>query len=279
MPDDLSPDVNNKPIDLDDAATNDIVQVDTVAMATAKAFGDIPVRAAFSKVAAIEAEANLIQNQPGSELFSRHNGGPIKNLRDDEKSEEEKRIDQLRDAVAFADELRERQRDEWEKQVHSFAGANLTGEQWGELGTELQEGGVLKEWLIARLMKGGNTRDDAEKKAKEITDIARILAKPEREWTQGERAQVENGKRNEEFQEVMPELAEQSMKGTHSLAVSQAAHSSTQKSVEAREDAFASAPDLSQHHAAALSAQTPLDAVKPLAAAPQAPEPSMGGLG
>ena len=254
-------------------------EVDSVSALTDASFYGYSIRSDFAKAAVAHANASYLQNQAGSELFTLNNG-PIKNLPgSEEKSEDEKALDAMRENAEFVMEELKRQREEWKEQIHSFAGADLTGEQWGELGAELQKDGPLKEWLIARLMKNGNTRDDAEQKAKEITQIAQTLAKPETEWTAEERTKVESGRNNKEFQEVMPELADQMLNGAYGLADKNALHSEKSQSVAVGDDAFASAPDLSQHHAAALSAKTPLDTIKPLAATPPPPEPSMGGLG
>lgn len=196
------------------------------------------------------------------------NGKLVDGDEDDEKAEE------IAEAVERFDREaeRRREREEWAQTRHSYFGADLTGDEWGELADAIGKGGKLRQRLIDRLKAQGKTTDEAEKKADQMAEVYRILTKPESQWTEAERAKVEAAKRDPDYEKNAQWLAD-ARQGTAYGAANQIENRSTaagqQVSVEARADVldappFPNAPDLQENYQAALAAKTPLDAEKPI---------------
>lgn len=252
------------------------------AVATAAAIFGLQISKKFNNSVRLDMEVSAFQNQVGSENFIINKGGAIKTI--DGKSEDER---ENKDREAFMNymsiiaEQRTREREEWARTQHTYFGATLTGSQWGELGNRLETDTQLQKWLIARLMKDGGTREEAERKVQEFASIASILAKPESQWSKEERTQIDAAKSNNQFNTFMPILAEQALGGDFRVKSQTALIDHAPRNTEAGAETFASAPNLSEHHNAAQVAKTPLDAPKPLSVTLEAtaPEPSMGGLG
>lgn len=256
---------------------------------------------------------NLIKSmnqQSGEFSIGGQNGGPLDGKEakeiEEEKTQQEN-IAILRDQMQ-SEEERQREQLEWSQSTHSAFGANLTGKQWGELSDKLKSSKELEEWLIQRLMRDGRSREEAERKAKQMQKVYDNMRKPESELSYAERQQRKAAKADPDFTQNTPALAEHlginhipkdisqaSLAGemTQSTAVgadvlssdsnsrtpSKAANTQTVRAeVQTERELFASAPALGEHYQEALAATKPLDTqnIEIAKAAPQpVPQPAM----
>lgn len=182
--------------------------------------------------------------------------------------------------VKDAEQRLERERKEWARQTHSFAGVNMSGEEFGAIGADLKRDSALRQWLIERLMKDGKTRSEAENKADIIADATTIMAKPESQRTDEEREKVKRAEQDPEIRKIMPKLAEQHRQMDAGMNQQQSLNAGKSESVTARSDLFASAPELKNHYGVALTATEPLQPTQKIAPpAPMTPAPSgMAGV-
>jgi hypothetical protein len=168
----------------------------------------------------------------------------------------------------------ERERAEWARTEHSYAGVTKTGAEWLELSEKLRKGGILHDWLVEQMRK------DGEEDPESLADLVRIKMEmqgtPEHLWT-------EEQKQADAYLKAHPEIEDKVAKYTalvdgHDLEMKAASsadlgginpdeklsnNASTTASVDAGADLFSTAPNLKEHHEAALAATEPLDA-KPL---------------
>lgn len=206
--------------------------------------------------------------------------------------------------VEFAEQRRHEreEREAWARENHSLGNVTMTGKEWGELADFLEQNPRFKEELIQRLMRDGRDRQAAEKKANEMIEVYRIMAKPESQWTEEERRKVDAAKTDPDFLNQTHDVAEamkNQRQGVSYGAVNRTETLSTggerDNSLAARSGAlddqpFQGAPDVSADFSAVALPPTaspdpvaPVpspDAVQPppqIAAAP--PPPLPGGSG
>jgi len=238
----------------------------------AQVFGAVALPRGLSAaaVAAIETQAALALQLEGAEDFSNlGRGGSLSNA---SKREHDKRdAEAALEFAAFVSEKLEREREEWARSKHEFAGVTMTGAEWGELGEELRRDGPLRQWLISRMIRDGKTGAQAAAKADEFADVYTALSKPPSQRTPEENAAIERAKRDPDFQRYTSQAAGQQL-GGGGVSVSSLREDRT-RSLDARTEAIAGAPHLSSEYRAALAASEPLDSPKPTGASTPAPLP------
>lgn len=203
-----------------------------------------------------------------------------KTLQERERDKDEENRLYVASVVQDVEQRLEREREEWAQQKHSFAGVDLSGEEYGAIGADLKRDSALRQWLIERLMKDGKTRSEAENKADIIADANTIMAKPESQRTDEEREKVKRAEQDPEIRKVMPELAEQHRQMNAGMEQKRSLNAGQTASVETGSDLFASAPALTTHYGVALAATEPLQPVQKITPpAPTTPAPSgMAGM-
>ncbi|MEJ7928294.1 hypothetical protein WG908_16220 [Sphingobium sp. AN641] len=203
-----------------------------------------------------------------------------KTMQERERDKDEENRLYVVSVVQEIEQRLEREREEWAQQKHSFAGVNMSGEEYGAIGADLKRDSALRQWLIERLMKDGKTRSEAENKADVIADATTIMAKPESQRTDEEREKVKRAEQDPEIRKIMPKLAEQHRQMNSGMDQNQSLNSGQKISVETGSDLFASAPALSDHYGVALAATQPLQpAQKITRPTPTTPAPSgMAGV-
>lgn len=218
------------------------------------------------KIEALEREAALIQQQPSHIVF----------LDNDSRSNPEAKAKREREADDRADVQigiimqnqqweQERQREEWMRTEHSFAGQTLTGKQWSEIASDLKEGGTGHDWLIHYLMQHGQSHQDAEKAVKDMQLAASGMSKPARDRTSDEVAAMKRVKENPVAADAYDHYREHRSVGFDTVTPDDPALSRADRStsVSARADALdggiTGAPDLTAHHRSAVAAIQPLD--------------------
>ncbi|MBO9712691.1 MAG: hypothetical protein J7495_07235 [Sphingomonas sp.] len=241
----------------------------------AQSFGAVtlPLGISFAKAAATEAQASLALRLEGAENFSlAGKGGAIggKSRAEREKDEAEEALELF--AWTAEEAERQRERDEWSKATHSFAGVNMTGAQWGELGDELRRDGPLRQWLISRMVRDGKTNGQATVKADEMADVFTALSKPPTQRTPEENAAIDRAKSDPDFQRYTSQAAVQKF-GRSEINGGGMRHEQD-GSTTSRAELFTTAPDLSSGYRAALAASEPLDAPKLAATTTPAPLPA-----
>jgi phage terminase small subunit len=224
-----------------------------------------------------EAMKDLIEARAERELALPGPANFDMTARDAKEKREKEADDHTQDQLGWIQQEQQREREEWARTSHSFGTTKMTGAEWKLLSEDLKDG-ALRQWLIARLMKDGKTEAQAERKADEIADIATIMAKPESQRTPAEHAKMHKAEQDPEFQRIMPELAEQRRGHTAGLDSRGIMNGDQTASTTQGADLFASAPDLTSHHRAALAAEKPLDlpreAAAPLLSREAAPIPA-----
>lgn len=218
---------------------------------------------------AATSQAAFIQKLPEGGWTIGNGSGPVTQETPQERREriEQEQLEAMRDGLEDTQRQlkEEREREEWSNSTHSFAGADLTGEEWGELGDELGKDGKLRQWLVTRLMKDGKTtKAQAEKNADTLSLAFQGMSKPESQRSEEENAAIKKVDETPELKKVVPAVAEQFTSGTPLTAEADKSAMAGQRSasVASGGDLFASAPALTQHHQAAVAATEPLDAPK-----------------
>lgn len=229
--------------------------VDVSAAIAAQVFGDVPLVGPDWLRSSIAMQANFAQLLPGAAALSAAELNGSRTRAEREEDEAKSKSERMMNAV----EEVARQREEWARTSHSFGTTTMTGAEWKLLSADLKDGGALHQWLIARLMKDGKTEAQAEHKADEIADVTAIMAKPKLQRTPAEEAKMKKAEKDPEFQRIMPELAEQRRGNKAGIEVRGALNGDQATSTTEGADLFASAPDLTRHHRAALVAEKPLD--------------------
>lgn len=234
--------------------------VDVSAAIAAQVFGNVPLVGPDWLRSSIAMQANFAQLLPGATSTTAADLNGPRNRAEREEDEAKAKSDRMMNAVEEA----ERQREEWARTSHSFGTTTMTGEQWGTLSEELEEGGAVRNWLLARIMRDGHTQEEAERLADRVRNVARIMAIPESQRTPEQRRELREANRDPEVQEYV-EAAADYAQTVHGAGISReqtAVSGQTAQSVVAGADAleiFASAPDLSGEFRTAQAAVTPLD--------------------
>jgi len=211
--------------------------------------------------------------------------------------------------VEVAEQRREREtrlREEWAGTSSELAGVEMNGEDWEGLANDIAPGGKLYKTLIDWYMQRGRTRAEAEKKAADDQEIYKIQSTPPALRTQEEHHTLDRAKSDPEFLAATQMLNQQRMEGpTPNNALERKSQTSDlTESISSGADAFAldaptapatdisknrivlrsedavpfpSAPDLTEHHQAALAATEPLDVKKATpSVSPVTPAPGGG---
>ena len=269
-------------------------------------YQDVPVRGPEWAKAAAEMKAAFAQRLPGTSEWNIGNGpGSLKNQTIYERLEEEEEksaafIELMGDGIEKEQE-RQRERSEWASQMHSYAGVEMTREEWGQFADALRGDTPLRRWLVEDIMKKGKSREEATRQADQIALLARMQSIPESEWTPEMRALDreldQNPDKRREFDDYLNRAAN-NWQSSPDLRTNHAASNANQEvSVDAGSDVFASgdgervnlaaptsrghadfptAPNLTEEHGRAVAATEPLDAPKPvqIASVPVQPSPT-----
>lgn len=242
----------------------------------AQVFGAVALPRGLSAaaIAAIETKAALALQLEGAEDFSNlGRGGSLSNA--SKRERDDKDAEAALEFAAFVSEKLEREREEWARSKHEFAGVTMTGAEWGELGEELRRDGPLRQWLISRMIRDGKTSAQAAAKADEMADVYTALSKPPSQRTPEENAAIERAKRDPDFQRYTSQAAKQQFGGEVS---GNGPRDGQSNSVQDRAALFTSAPDLSAGYSGALATTVPLDAPKKIANEPLTAPAASAGL-
>lgn len=283
-------------------------------------YHDAPIGGSASFQEAVQAKSNFAQRIPGTSEWTIGNGvGSLSQLTREEIAQREKEesaewFEEFADVIDHIHE-QERQREEWAQARHSYAGIEMTGEEWGEFAEQLKGDTPLRKWLMEKLKKEGKTDAKANEMADQIALLAKMQSLPKDQWTDEMKAL--NGKLDadpklkNELEDNLRKSNEYSSgleaSGQKPEAHAEIAKADTTTSTEAGADilsqvsraasaalstpnsfastldgpAIASGLDLSVHHKAALAATEPLDAPKQIAAftPPSGPVPTTPGGG
>ena len=279
--------------------------------ASALVYQDVAIRGPEWAKAAAEMKAAMAQRLPGTSEWNIGNGpGSLKNMTISERKEEEEEksaafLELMGDSIEVENE-RQRERHEWATQTHSYAGIEMTGEEWGQFADALQGETPLRRWLVEEIMKKGKSQAEATRQADQIALLARMQSMPEGDWTpemrELDRELDQNPEKRREFDDYLSRAANNDglAMGRSLNRESRSADQDTSTDVGAdllasgggvavdleapssrgRSD-FAGAPHLTAEHARAVVATEPLDAPKPvqIAAVPvqRSPVVSPGG--
>lgn len=235
---------------------------------------DLAVRGAVSAKFGVQ-----IQNRQFHDEFSMTGGGGtlqeyFEEMFEGSPEEKKKKENEeaLRDAVENVQERQreEREREEWGRTRHSYAGVTRTGAEWLELSQKLKKGEPLNQWLIEEMRKNG------EQNPEELAELVRLKTEingtPERYWTEEQKQAAAYLEAHPEAEQKVAEYTKRVADRDMELKASSSAelgginpqnelanNISAESSISARADLFASAPDLKSHHQAALAATEPLD--------------------
>lgn len=243
----------------------------------------------------------------------------------DKTTADEKREQQEQDSEEGFEQLRshfdqiqeqERERAEWSRSMHSYAGMDMSGEEWGAFADELKADTPLRRWLVEQFKKKGKPEAEAQKQADQVSLLAKMQSLPPSQWTDemkaldaeldanpGKRAELDKALREANSWRQNPQLSSE-----RSGEIAQTSSGGVETSVEARVDVlsatpsatgtaapavsgkpaqsterlFSSAPILTDHYDKALVATEPLDKPKPpvpiaMAAQVSAPMPAASG--
>jgi hypothetical protein len=266
----------------------------------------------FFDGASNKSESGNVRRFAGSTLGTEwnRNQGPIRDLNGliwvngKLVESEDEADDAFEEAVDRDERERERrlelERQQWSQSLHSYAGVEMTGEEWGKLADALGKDTPLRRWLVDQIKAKGNRTDaEAQKIADQVALLHRMQSLPKSQWTDEMRALDEELKRNPEkkaeLDGYVKQVAEQrnhafgasnqveqaASAGAQDLSIgarldvldtvmsgeplSQDTLSTTRTtSVAAHTDAlnssFPTAPDLQENYQAALAATEPLEA-------------------
>lgn len=227
-------------------------QADLATAVAANFFGPPAIQVSFSLAARAEAEAEALRRLDGAENFVRVAPSDRPSyLRNRKEEEDDGPSDGT--AAAFSSLQARRQREEWAQTEHSFGSTTLTGAQWQELGQDLRGDTEMRRWLLEKIQRDGKSRAEAERIAKDVADIADIMAKPPSQRTAEEKRRLEDAQKNPELQGYAKEAAEHQkrLRGQRSERDRAVESGSTDKSTAARADelsSFKSAPDMRSHY-------------------------------
>lgn len=263
--------------DLDDET---LVSIE--AAASTLIYQDVAIRGPEWLRAAAEAKAAMAQRLPGTSEWNIGNGpGSLKNRTYAEREEDENEataayLEIMSDAIEAEHSLeRERERQEWSRATHSYAGIEMTGAEWGEFADALKGDTALRRWLIDEMMKKGKSQVEAAKQADQVALLARMQSLPENQWTPEmkalDRELDQNPERRAELDDYMNRA--QGRKVEIGSEINSTVRQSTQNvsvgvgadllvSVRVPNSDFPTAPNLTEAHGRALAATEPLDAPK-----------------
>ena len=177
---------------------------------TQAVYSDAPISGPSDFVDRVRAQANFVQRLP--EGWTIGTGGPLGQLTRREQEEEEAKKAASGFEEAFGGLTREQriEREQWQRESHSFAGVTMTGREWGQMGEELRRDGPLREQLIERLMREGRTREEAQRRATEIADVATAISIPPNQRTPAQNAAIEQARRDPDFRRHLGYAAQRS---------------------------------------------------------------------
>ncbi|GAD50993.1 hypothetical protein NT2_13_00800 [Caenibius tardaugens NBRC 16725] len=169
----------------DDSTVVRVRTYDPITVAMAGSFGS------FIPGAIATAYASLVWTLELHGDFSISNGGGT--LQDyfeelvegsPEQKKAQEQDDALRDAMDDAQEVREREREEWERTEHSLGGVTMTGAEWSAFSDDLKNDTPLRRWLIAQIKQKENKTDaEAKTEADDIALYAKMQSMPPSQWT------------------------------------------------------------------------------------------------
>lgn len=306
-------------LDADDQSNPDQALADNPDINVAGQLGmaafDLAVRGAISAKFAVQ-----IQNKQFHDEFSMTGGdGSLQKYFEElfEGSPEEKKKQEneeaLREAFENIEDRKREERAEWSRTRHSYAGIEMTGEEWGKFAERMEGDTPLRKWLLERQRQKGKTDAEAKQVIDQMTLLAKMQNLPPDQWTSEMKALDSklkaDPKLKQELQENLREAkAHDVTLQANSPDVRQAvavATTTTDVSAASGDDAlsrslgakvtlpsakqdastdsdsspFPSAPNLGEHHRAAMAAKEPLDAPKQIAALTPTPAPAAPGGG
>lgn len=251
---------------------------------------------------AAAAKANFAQRLPGTSEWTIGSGsGSLSQLsfaeRQGKKEKEAlENLGEMADQIEKAQEF-EREREEWSRASHSYAGMEMTGAEWGEFADALQGDTPLRRWLVDEIMKKGKSQSEATRQADQIAILARMQSMPESDWTPEmkalDRELDANPERRKEFDDYLNRgrnfeatspgnVRDATVSGTKQSSSVEAGAELLASGCSANAD-FPSAPNLTAEYGRAVATTEPLDGPKPaqIVAASVRPSPSVspgGGL-
>lgn len=240
----------------------------------AQVFGDVPLVGPDWLRSSITMQANFAQLLPGATSATAADLNGPRNRAEREEDEAKAKSDRMMNAV----EEVERQREEWARTSHSFGTTTMTGEQWNTLSADLEEGGAVRNWLLAQIMADGHTRVEAERLVDRARNVAEIMATPESQRTAEQRRELSEANRDPELRRYVDMAAEHS-RGLHGPDMSSnasAANADNEASANAHAAAledFPSAPNLGAEFRTAQASTVPLDAPQPSRSTAPTPQP------
>lgn len=307
-------------LDADDQSNPDQALADNPDINVAGQLGmaafDLAVRGAISAKFAVQ-----IQNKQFHDEFSMTGGdGSLQKYFEElfEGSPEEKKKQEneeaLREAFENIEDRKREERAEWSRTRHSYAGIEMTGEEWGKFAERMEGDTPLRKWLLERQRQKGKTDAEAKQVVDQMTLLAKMQNLPPDQWTPEMQALDSKLKADPQLKQELQESLREAKKQD---AVLQAESPEVQQNVEIRstgttastanrDDAlsqslgakvslptgkleqsppdsdaspFPSAPNLGDHHRAAMAATEPLDAPKQIAALTPTPAPAAPGAG
>ncbi|MEA3014306.1 MAG: hypothetical protein QOD42_2851 [Sphingomonadales bacterium] len=219
-------------------------------------------------------QADFAQRLPGAIAMTAADLNGSRTRAEQEEQEERRKSERMMDAVGEV----ERQREEWARASHSFGATTMTGQQWNTLSAELEEGGAVRNWLLAQIMADGHTPEETRRIADRAQNAAEIMATPESQRTADERHELAAAERDPELRRYMGMAARHSreLHGPELARNEASASGSTPASVNlgaaAIED-FPNAPNLGAEFRTAQAAIAPLDIPRRTPSTTTAPTP------
>lgn len=293
----------------------DMAQAEQIAF-----YQDTPIIGPASFQEAVQSKSRFAQRIPGTSEWTIGNGvgslGQL-TLEEIEEKKNEEATEWFEQAFEDVERAREeeRKREEWSREEHSYAGIEMTGEEWGEFADQLKGDTPLRKWLLERLKKEGKTDAQANDLVNQMSLLAKMQSIPQDQWTDEMKAlnakldadPALREKLNRDLKEAKQYEADAKVNGQKVELNADVAKADMAASTEAGADilsqgsgaasveistpnsfastidgpAIASGLDLSEHHKAALAAKEPLDAPKQVAAftPPSGPAPTSPGGG
>ena len=305
---------NAEPLEQDE--TVDLAQEETIAF-----YGDGPLRGPAWAQEAVEQRAAFAQRIPGTSEWTIGNGvGSLSQLTAQERAEQEdeEALEDFRDTIEIVKEEQERreerEREEWSRSMHSYAGMEMTGEEWGKFADELKGDTQLRKWLLEKLKKDGKTDEQARTMADQMALLAKMQSLPPSQWTPEMKAfnskldadpalRQELNKDLKEAREAERGLSlnkqdiaqsnaiertgtdhsvasgDETLSQSLGKAVGPVSQQPSSYASSIGEAGIKSLIQLTEHHQAALQAVEPLDAPKQVAAFTPPPAPTSPGAG
>lgn len=248
--------------------------VDVSAAIAAQVFGDVPLVGPDWLRSHIAMQANFAQALPGA---TAPNAVELNGPRTRADREEQDARDNRSRMMDVVEEV-ERQREEWARTSHSFGTTTMTGEEWGTLSDELEEGGAVRNWLLTQIMADGHTRVEAERIANRAGEVAEIMATPEAQRTPEQRRELSEANRDPELRRYI-DMAARHSRELHGADMGQnetSASAETADSVAGQATAladFPTAPNMGAEFRTAQAATVPPDARRTGASTSTAPTP------